>query len=221
MQITHLRAMHMDRPLGAAMVQPILSWKVTDASGKKQRSARIVIASDPAMTHILHDSGEGGFSSLGYAAPMALAPRTRYFWQVSVTADDGERAVSEPTFFETGKMDEPWAGQWIAMPGDGRVHPVMRRRFAAGKAVASARLYICGLGLYDASLNGRRVSDEYFTPYYDSYGHFIQYQTWDVTGMLQQDNELTVMLGGGWYMSRYGFGEPGGCLYGDRMQLIC
>ena len=99
MQITHLRAMHMDRPLGAAMVQPILSWKVTDASGKKQRSARIVIASDPGMTRILHDSGEGDFSSLGYAAPITLAPRTRYFWQVSVTADNGETALSEPSFF--------------------------------------------------------------------------------------------------------------------------
>lgn len=221
MQITHLRAMHMDRPLGAAMVQPILSWKVTDASGKKQRSARIVVAADATMTRVLHDSGEGDFSSLGYAAPITLAPRTRYFWQVSVTADNGETALSEPSFFETGKLDEPWAGQWIGMPGDGRIHPVLRRRFAAGKAVASARLYICGLGLYEASLNGRRVSDEYFTPYYDSYDHFIQYQTWDVTDMLKQDNELTVMLGGGWYMSRYGFGEPGGCLYGDRMQLIC
>ena len=46
MQITHLRTMHMDRPLGAAMEQPVLSWKVTDASGQRQRSARIVIAED-------------------------------------------------------------------------------------------------------------------------------------------------------------------------------
>ena len=177
MQITHLRAMHMDRPLGAAMEQPVLSWKVTGASGQKQRSARIIIAADAALTLVLHDSGEGDLSALGYTAPMALAPRTRYWWQVSVTSDDGETAVSEPAFFETGKMNEPWAGQWIAMPGDGRVHPILRRRFAAEKAVASARLYICGLGLYEASLNGQRVSDEYFTPYYDSYDHFIQYQT--------------------------------------------
>ena len=160
MQITHLRAMHMDRPLGAAMVQPILSWKVTDASGKKQRSARIVIASDPGMTRILHDSGEGDFSSLGYAAPITLAPRTRYFWQVSVTADTGETALSEPAFFETGKVDARWAGQCIGMPGDGRVHPVLRRRFAAGEAVTSARLYVCGLGRDEARLNGRRGSGE-------------------------------------------------------------
>ncbi|MGN0779622.1 MAG: family 78 glycoside hydrolase catalytic domain [Aristaeellaceae bacterium] len=220
MQITHLRAMHMDRPLGAAMAQPVLSWKVCDASGKKQRSARIRIAADADMRRILHDSGEGNPSSLGYTAPITLMPRTRYWWQVSVTADNGEQATSEPSWFETGKQGEPWAGQWIAMPGDGTVHPVMRRTFAAEKAVASARLYICGLGLYEAQLNGQRVSDEFFTPYYDSYDHFIQYQTYDVTALLQADNELSVMLGGGWYMSRYGFGEPGGCLYGERMQLM-
>ena len=199
MKITNLRTVHMDAPLGTAMNPPVVSWVVSESTGKKQRSARVVAAADPAMTHILHDSGEQDLSSLGYTLPIALAPRTRYWWQVTVTADDGDCAVSEPAWFETGKLDEPWHGQWIAMNDNAADHPLLRRRFTLDKPVRQARLYICGLGIYEAVLNGEAVSDEHFAPFYDSYNYLIQYQTYDVTSSLRADNELLVSLGGGWW----------------------
>ena len=36
----------------------------------------------------------------------------------------------------------------------------MRRTFALDRSIASARLYITALGLYEAHLNGQRVGDE-------------------------------------------------------------
>ena len=219
MKISQLRTQHIPSPLGFLMDRPVFSWVVEESTGKKQAAARITVAADAGMTRILHDSGWGEHSSLGYAADMTLQPRTRCWWQVAVRADDGDEGVSEPAWFETGKRDEPWAARWIAMPGE--EHPVFRRAFTLPQAPVSARLYICGLGMYEAQINGQSVTDEHFAPYYDSYQALIQVQTWDVTGLLRAgENDLTAMLGGGWYMSRFGFGEPGGCLYGSRMQLL-
>ena len=48
------------------------------------------------------------------------------------------------------------------------------------------------------ALNGRRVGDEVFTPGWTSYDTRLQYQTYDVTDLLQPgDNAVGVMLGDG------------------------
>lgn len=39
--------------------------------------------------------------------------------------------------------------------------------------VAAARLYICGLGLYEAMLNGEKIGDEYLTPYCSNYDAWL------------------------------------------------
>ena len=219
MKITQLRTQHIVSPLGVLMDKPVFSWAVEASTGKKQAASRVTVAADSAMTQLLYDSGWGDHSSLGHEADIALKPRRRYWWQVAVRADDGDAGVSAPAWFETGKREEPWQAQWIAMPGD--KHPVLEKAFTLPEDVAWARLYICGLGLYEAQINGQAVTDEHFAPYYDSYQALIQVQTWDVTALLHSgENRISAMLGGGWYMSRFGFGEPGGCLYGDKMQLL-
>ena len=50
-----------------------------------------------------------------------------------------------------------------------------------GQPVASARLYVTALGLYEARLNGRRVGDGFLTPGWTDYARRIAYQTYDVT----------------------------------------
>lgn len=91
----------------------------------------------------------------------ALKPRTRY--TVSVSAEDsfGEFADAEAVF-ETGKLDEPWAGRWISHPGyrftEKHVSPRpmrFQKTFSTAKTVAAARLYVTALGLYVCELNGR------------------------------------------------------------------
>ena len=222
MKITNLRVQHVARPMGMRMDKPVFSWVTAESTGKKQDRARIVIAADEGMTAVLHDTGWAALSSLGTEIALSLAPRTRYFWQVSVRADDGDEGASAVSWFETGKRDEPWQASWIAMPGaEKMVHPAFERAFTLAKPVQSARLYICGLGLYEAQINGQPVSDEHFAPFYDDYDHLIQYQTYDVTALLHEgENDLSAMLGGGWYMGRFGFGSECCCLYGSRMQLI-
>ena len=243
MIIESLKTNHIETPLGYQIARPVFSWTVSSATGKRQASARVKVAADAAMSEILFDTGErDDLTSLGVPVDLALAPRTRYFWQVSVTADDGEKGLSPVSWFETGKMDEPFLAKWIAAPFDG--HPVLSKEFVVGsapagdsaadltsagttpaKTVAAARLYICGLGLYEAYLDGEKIGSEHLAPGYDSYQYQIQLQTYDVTGALLASGDagahtLSVMLGKGWYMGRYGFGQEIANIYGDRMQLL-
>ncbi len=92
--------------------------------------------------------------------------------------------------------------QWITPAGDyGSVAPVFRRTFEAKKAIRQADLQITSLGVYEAKLNGRRVGDFMLAPGWTSYDHRLQVQTYDVTDLLAESNDLRVTVGRGWFRS--------------------
>src|SRR5690606_15209632 len=71
----------------------------------------------------------------------------------------------------------------------------------------TARLYITGVGLYEANINGSKVGNEYLTPYCNDYSSWLQIQSYDVTEQLTAGiNQLSVMLGLGWAIGRFGLG---------------
>lgn len=222
MKIEKLRADHLINPLGARLEAPSLSYVVEESTGKRQTAARIEVSLTRDFAGTLFDSGRReDISSLGFTPPLAIKPRTRYYWRVGVWADDGDFAVSEPAFFETGKRDEPWQGAWIRAPFDKDVHPVMVRRFDIAEAPAKARIYMTGVGLYELYVNGQKADDEYLAPFYTDYERLIQVQTYDVTGLLRAgENELRVMLGAGWYKGRIGFDGGRTDVYGEHMQML-
>lgn len=164
MIITAMRANHLTTPLGYDLSHLSLSWIPEDANGTRQETARVVIASDRDFTHILHDSGSrADLDSLGYCPGVALSPRTRYYWSVTVRDETGDEA-SGVSWFETGKAGEPWQARWIS-PDCGSIHPLVRGAFTLPEKPVQARAYVCGFGLYECYANGTRVGDEYFTPY--------------------------------------------------------
>ena len=227
MKITHLKTNHPRNPLGFALDNPVLSWIVEDTPDKKQTAAQVVIAKDEAFAHILFDSGKvtgAGIDSLAYRPDIFLSPRTRHYWKVRVWGET-ESAESDPAWFETAKMDEPWQAQWITPDfRDNQTHPYLFKNFELPAKAVSARAYICGLGLYHFELNGQKVGDEHLTPYLNAYDQWIQYQTFDVTEQLNAgSNLISVMLGNGWYKGRYGLqdypNEPKP--YGEQFALIC
>ena len=100
--------------------------------------------------------------------------------------------------------------------------PYLRRAFNVDQPVVSARLYVTALGLYEARLNGRRVGDAFLTPGWTDYAHRIPYQTYDVTGLLNQgDNVLGAIIADGWYSGFYGFdAKRAGAHYGTAPELL-
>ena len=223
MKITCCKVNHIENPLGYQLDTPVFSWVTEEAHGKRQASARLRIWQDAEKASSLYDSGWEGLDSLATQVPLALQPRTRYYWTAAVRSDADEEAESGINWFETGKQEEPWQGQWITCDKKEPRLPVFRHSFGLPeKEIASARLYICGLGLYEAEINGRRVSDERLTPYCNDYTDWIQTQTFDVAEFLTAENTISVALGNGWYKGRFGFtSQPEGRgYYGDQWKLI-
>lgn len=95
-----------------------------------------------------------------------------------------------------------WSANWIKPAADtGDVAPVYGKQFTLSGEVREARLSITALGVYEAALNGKRVGDFILAPGWTSYYKRLQYQEYDVTGLLTGDNLLTVTVGKGWYRS--------------------
>lgn len=224
MQIYGTKVNHLTNPLGFRMDRTVFSWKVKDAKGTRQNAARIRIASDTAMQEILYDSGwEKEADSLAFPVKSDLKPRTRYYWTVAVESDAGEQETSDVQWFETAKREEDWGGKWITCDSTEKRHPYFEKEIcpAAGKEVAKARLYISGLGLYEAFYNGERIGNEYFTPYSNDYNEWVQYQTYDVTEQMKHSGTLSVLLGNGWYKARFGFtAKEDVGFYGNEWKLI-
>nr|NLJ03523.1 alfa-L-rhamnosidase RamA [Bacillota bacterium] len=224
MRVTDLKTNRMVNPLGFDLGRPRLSYLVVDTAAKKQEAAQIQVALDVKFQETVYDSGKSAdIDSLGFELPLELQPRTRYFWRVTVWAEGGETAASEPAWFETAKMDEPWAGKWIVPGYEDRIHPVLSRTFEVDKPVKSARAYACGVGLYEMYLNGRKCGGEYLAPGFNAYDHWLQYQTYDLTDVLNEgENTVEVLLGNGMYKGRFGFRDQGNVnVYGDQFALLC
>ena len=225
MNITHLKTNHVVNPLGFAIEKPTFSWIVEDTHDTVQTAAQVLVSRDGDFEQVIFDSGKvdgSGIDSLAYGPPIALKPRTRYFWKVRVWGET-ESAESGTAWFETAKMDEDWQAAWITPDWeDNQTHPIVYRSFELPSRAVAARVYMCGLGLYHVELNGQKVGDEYFTPYCNAYDQWIQYQTFDMTDQLTVgSNVVSVMLGNGWYKGRYGADEGRVGFYGDRFALIC
>lgn len=217
MRISQLRVNNVEHPLGFQVEPLSFSWKVEEAgNAKKMQSARIQIFQEEKL---IYDSGEDEkANSTDYQVEMELQPRTRYTWSVEVKADNGEVEKAE-SCFETGKMQEAWYGEWIApQPEDEDIHPIMRKIFEADSEHINkpARLYLCGLGIYEVYINGKKVGKEYLAPGYHSYDFHLQVQTYDVMKYLQAgENEIEIWLGEGWFKGRLGFDGGYTNLYGE------
>lgn len=86
----------------------------------------------------------------------------------------------------------------------GDVCPVYSKQFSPDQnlsSVAHATLSVTAMGVYEASLNGKRIGDFVLAPGWTSYRHRLQVQTYDITDLLSSENELSIIVGKGWYRS--------------------
>lgn len=207
----------MTEPKGHQFEPLLVSWIVTDAIGKSQAHAEVSVAIDADFEAVVW-SETGKLAATGTKVDLVLQPRTQYFVKVAVEDELGNLGVGR-THFETGKMDEAWEAEWIGTPVDYPHHPILTTAFAADKPVAKAMLYMSGVGLYEAYLNGEKLTDEVLTPFLNDYRSLIQAQTYDVTVHVQATNEFAILLGNGWYKGRYGL-ESHADYFGNQFAAI-
>ncbi len=219
MKITNCKVNHLVNPVGFDMQETVFSFCIEQAAGKRMTEARLVVC---AGEKVVADTGwTAEADSRAWRLDIPLSPRTAYRWTVAARTDAGEEAASDENTFETALMDDPWQARWLTCDKGTRL-PIFAKHIDVPDGLVSARLYICGLGMYEARLNGRKVADEYLTPSCNNYDAWVQYQTYDITRLLRAGGALTILLGDGWYMGRFGYMSPPGSagLYGSEYKLI-
>jgi alpha-L-rhamnosidase len=222
MKIISLKTNRITNPLGFDLGKPSFSFITGETTASKQNSAQIQVALDIDFNEIVFDTGKSeDIDSLAYELPIELKPRTRYYWRVTVWADNGDVATSGTAWFETAKMEETWSSKWITPDLDSKIHPVLSKEFKLEKSVKSARAYVCGLGLYEININGTKCGDEYLAPNFNAYNKWAQYQTYDITdAIVQGENTIDITLGNGMYKGPFGLDSKEN-IYGDKFALLC
>ncbi|MBI5387112.1 MAG: family 78 glycoside hydrolase catalytic domain [Verrucomicrobia bacterium] len=95
----------------------------------------------------------------------------------------------------------PW--NEVSQPEDRRLPArYLRKEFTIGKKVRRATAYVCGLGLSELFINGRKAGDHVLSPALSEYPKRSFYVTHDVTALVQRGpNALGVALGNGRYFA--------------------
>ena len=77
---------------------------------------------------------------------------------------------------------------------------MLRKEFTLSAPARRAIVSVTGLGLYELWINGQRVGDHLLAPEWTCYKKRIQYQTYDVTSLLQEGaNVIGAQVCGGWW----------------------
>jgi len=224
LQIEHLRD-----ALGIGTDRPRLSWVIeTDIQGWHQSNYEIEVYDVGGKLRNQSGKVESGQSVL-VAWPFApLASRERVSVRVRVWGKDGSASDwSEAVAIETGLLStSDWTARfifptWAEDVTKSNPSPYLRREFELRAGIKSARLYITSLGLYEAQLNGHVVGDHVFSPGWTVYDERLRYQTFDVTGILNEGrNAIGAVLGDGWFRGRIGFAGGQRNIYGDKLALL-
>lgn len=195
-----------DCPMGLDDPAPALSWRVRE--GTRQTAYQIRAAADERRLREgpwLWDSGKvtGERRTWVDYGGQPLGSRQRVVWQVRLwDADDRPGDWSAPASWEMGLLEpEDWGqARWIEHPTRSASDPlpVFAKAFVLPADVRHARLYLAGLGVHEAAINGHAVTDEVLAPGNSNYQRSVEYRTHDVTELLAEgDNTLAVRLGHG------------------------
>lgn len=206
-------------PLGIDTRVPRFSWTLIGNERNQLQASYEIIVSDQLIDvqqgkGVAWSSGKINSSQsiqVEYAGS-SLKSFTKYYWRIRVTNQKNElSAWSNANWFETAMLDTgDWEAKWIndssSNPArdedyykDDRM-PLLRKEFTAGKKIASARLYISGLGYYEAYLNGKKIGDQVLDPGFTTYRKQVLYSVFDITNMLGKGKNVAgVMLGSGWW----------------------
>jgi alpha-L-rhamnosidase len=230
--ISNLICEYRTNPLGIDVTAPRLGWQMqSDRRGARQTAYRILAANDPQrLSEGEADSWDSSKIETDQSihipyAGQELSSRQRVYWQVTVWDEIGQASHSDPAWFEMGLLERSdWKGEWIgaALTGGPRSTipaPFLRQSFQLDGAIKAARLYVTALGLHECSINGRLVSDDVFAPGWTDYGNRVQYQIYDIAGLLHQgENVIGAILGDGWAVGHIGWHHRQ--TYFDRPRLL-
>jgi alpha-L-rhamnosidase len=219
LQPVHLLCEYLENPLSIDIPNPGFSWQLTATARNQYQSAYELIVSDNLKDI---QQGRGNMWSPGKIISnqslqivyqgKSLHSFTKYYWRIRSYNQNGDPSSwSEINWFETTMLDKSdWKAQWI---GDDSRRPekdedyykqdrmpIFRKEFSVSKKISSARLYVSGVGYYEAYLNGKKIGDHVLDPGFTTYKKEVLYAVYDIGSMIKKGSNVTaIMLGNGWY----------------------
>lgn len=231
-QVVKLVCEYHVNPIGMDVDKPRLSWQILSDQKDVLQTAYEIRVFDTSLDKTkkrkqIWTSGKVASDNsvnVAYAGPK-LKSAQRVYWQVRIWDNNNKSTSwSELAYWEMGILiPNEWTASWVTMPNEAEsTDPpaqYYRNEFSSTKKVVSARVYVTSLGLYELYLNGQKVGDQLFTPGWTSYNNRLQYQTYDVTSMIQSKNAVGAILGDGWYRGNIGWKDQRN-YYGDQLGLL-
>ncbi len=229
--VKNLRCEYLKNPIGIDIKNPRLSWIIKlNQQGQKQTAYQILVASNREKLEKnigdIWDSGKVKSDKSGHIKYLGekLKSRMQVFWKVRVwDGDDSPSNWSEIARWEMGLASSEWQGKWIGVPRDKQCAskgnnpaPYFRKKVILSRPVKKARVYISGLGYYELSINGKKVTDSVLSPNHTNYDvrqsqnlnesrvknmlTRVLYETFDIGSYFKSgENVIGVCLGNGWY----------------------
>lgn len=229
LSVYDLNCEYLDNPIGIGIQFPRLSWKINAARKNVLQTAYSirVSRSEDMSDQLIWESGkiDSSVSNLVTYTGPALQSTMRYYWQVKIWDNyQNESDWSKVAFWEMGMLNnEGWKALWIepqqdTLPNGPAIY--IRKDFNLSKDIARARVYTSAHGIYELHLNGKKVTEDLFTPGWTSYQYRLQYQTYDITGLVKKgQNVIGAIVGEGWYKGYLGFQNQWG-FYGNKVAFF-
>ncbi|MCM1123081.1 MAG: glycoside hydrolase family 78 protein [Eubacterium sp.] len=218
MKLYDLCIEYREEPRGLSVRIPRFSWKLeAEERNTMQKAYRICVFSGEET---VWDSGriEDAQSVLVPYAGKELEEETEYQVKILVEDNHGNTAESR-TAFSTGVFDGThFKARMIThdFEKEETACPVFYKSFSAAKPVAKACLYATAHGVYEVQINGKRVGEDYMCPGWTEYHKRLQYQYYEITEYLKEENHVEMTVGNGWYKGILSFDcKPD--RYGDRV----
>ncbi|MDR9366943.1 MAG: family 78 glycoside hydrolase catalytic domain [Balneolaceae bacterium] len=232
--VRDLKVEYLTNPYGLDEENPRFSWIYDDNTrGASQTAYRIIVSGNPENLENeegdLFDTGKVSSSNTVHVeydgAP--LESGNKYYWKVRVWDQDEEEADwSETHHIQMGLLNpDDWQAQWITTPDTTISSPLLRNEFTIEKEIESATVFVTGVGYYEFYLNGEKVGDHFLDPGMTDFRDRILYETYDVSGQLQEGNNAAgFWLGNGafrlkaeegrwtWYGINNQYGTPMGIM---------
>ena len=180
------------------------TYAATDGAGAADVTAKL--AAELAQN--------GGFALVVGNGPLGGDPAFNHVKRLRVEYEVGGQAK----VVEAGEGETVVVPEGYTPPGTPKSLRYLRKSFTLDKAVARATLYATAQGLYEASLNGKRVGDITLAPEFTQFEKRLRYQTYDVTAMVRKGaNVLGAQIANGWFAGHIGNG--GFQVWGQRPAL--
>ncbi|KAJ3542971.1 hypothetical protein NM208_g3810 [Fusarium decemcellulare] len=205
-----------DEPLGLDNPNPTLAWQFiqthdcTDSicPGDEQTAYKVQAAAsvtDLNAGRLIWDSKTTKGNAQQVRFEGRVSSRDKVVWRVRVWDALGNASNwSRPSTWTIGLLNQSDWGEarWVDYPDrtENQPLPLFARQFKipTGKKVLNAYLYLAGVGMHHATVNGKEITDEVLAPGYSNWQLSTEYRTYNVKKFLQPGaNTVGVRLGNG------------------------